>query len=84
MKSQVPESQHHVSGLLPEYVNRKLDPLGNSIRYCFRATPLPKYFRSGLGENRGTSPGKTGQPVAYSSCTHTSLASAQPASTHYP
>ena len=27
MKSQVPESQHHVSGLLPEYVNRKLDPL---------------------------------------------------------
>jgi len=30
MKSQVPESQHHVSGLLPEYVNRKLDPAETS------------------------------------------------------
>jgi hypothetical protein len=27
MTSQVPESQHHVNELLPEYVNRKLDPL---------------------------------------------------------
>lgn len=30
MKSQVPESQHYVSGLLPEYVNRKLDPFETS------------------------------------------------------